>query len=68
MTITATMPAHQIARVLARFCQDRDIPFSRFGRHAVGDPRLIYDVQGGRTLRPVTIDRINEALQRGGRP
>ncbi|MCR5872281.1 MULTISPECIES: hypothetical protein [unclassified Sphingomonas] len=67
MTITSTMPAHQIASVLARYCNDHDIPLSRFGRQAVGDPRLIHDVQGGRTLRPATVARINRALAREGR-
>ena len=62
MRITPTMPPQQIARILARYCDDRDIPHSRFGRDTVNDPRLIFDLRAGRKPRPKTLDRINTAI------
>lgn len=44
----------QISAVCRRF----GIPASRFGRAAIGDPRLVRDLREGRVLRPATIERV----------
>jgi hypothetical protein len=41
-----------------RACRIHGIAPSRFGRRAVGDPRLIFDMQLGRRLRPATEARV----------
>jgi hypothetical protein len=41
-----------------RACRAHSIAPSRFGRDAVGNPRLSFDLMNGRTLRPKTRARI----------
>ncbi|MBZ6379251.1 hypothetical protein B5C34_08725 [Pacificimonas flava] len=36
---------------------------TRIGREAVNDPRLVFDLRGGRTLRPQTERRVNAYLE-----
>ena len=47
---------------ISRVCEQHSIPPSRFGREAVGDPRLVGDLRAGRELRPRTIERINSYI------
>lgn len=41
------------------------MPPSRFGRLAVGDPRLVGDLRSGRRLRPGTQERLEQYLAHG---
>lgn len=40
------------------------MPPSKFGRLAVGDPRFVEDLRGGRSPRAKTCDRIRQYLKR----
>lgn len=65
------LPGHAYANVLSEIllaCTMFDIPHSRFGRKAVGDPRLVGDLKNGRELSPRTKARVLayiEALKAG---
>lgn len=50
-----------------RACREHRISVSRFGRRAVGDPRLFADLMNGRSLRPRTKARINRFIASLGR-
>lgn len=39
---------------------------SRFGRVALNDPRLVFDLRRGRTLTPANAARVRACLQRLG--
>lgn len=41
-----------------RYLRQHDIPQTKFGRLAIGDPRLVGDLRNGRELRPVTQARV----------
>lgn len=43
---------------ILRFCEDNAIPLTRFGRLAVGDPRLVTDMQNGREPTPRISERV----------
>ena len=47
---------------VSRACRIHGIAPSRFGRRAVGDPRLIFDMLDGRTLRPATEARVRQFI------
>ena len=52
---------HLIRRIEI-FLKHADMKPTRFGREAVGDPRLISDMKNGRELRDATIARIQAWL------
>ena len=52
----------QLMRRIERFLEQADMKPARFGREAVGDPRLISDMKNGRELRDQTIARIQAWL------
>ena len=39
------------------------ISATRIGRESVGDPRLVFDMRGGRELRPDTQERVRDYLR-----
>ena len=41
-----------IKRLIERFLREQDLPPTKFGRLAAGDPRLVLDMRMGRELRP----------------
>jgi hypothetical protein len=41
-----------ITRLIERFLRDQDLPPTKFGRLAAGDPRLVLDIRMGREIRP----------------
>jgi hypothetical protein len=43
---------------IRRVCRVHGVPETRFGREAVNDPRLIYDLMNGRELRPATLVKV----------
>lgn len=51
----------QIETYLAR----HGMPASRFGRLAVGDPRFVEDLRGGRSPRRKTLERVEAYLRAG---
>lgn len=51
-----------LMRRIERFLERADMAPTRFGREAVGDPRLISDMKNGRELRDATIARIQSWL------
>lgn len=44
---------------ILQFCEERSIPVTRFGRLAVGDPRLVIDMQNGREPTPRVMQRVH---------
>ena len=51
-----------LMRRIEEFMKRADMKPTRFGREAVGDPRLISDIRNGRELRDATIARIQAWL------
>ncbi|MGQ0590118.1 MAG: hypothetical protein ACT4N8_11415 [Sphingosinicella sp.] len=47
-----------------------EMPATRFGREALGDPRFVHDIRRGREPRPETRARVHAWLDRkeGGTP
>jgi hypothetical protein len=46
-----------------KFLRQSDIPPTRFGRIAMGDPRFVFDLRRGRDPRPRTIARVIAFLE-----
>lgn len=51
-----------LMRRIQLFLKRADMAPTRFGREAVGDPRLISDLRNGRELREITSARIHAWL------
>ena len=49
---------------IERYLRATRVAPTRFGRDAVGDPWLVSDLRGGRTLRAKTAARIADFLDR----
>jgi hypothetical protein len=49
-----------------RHLRDNGVSPTRFGRDALGDPRLVFDLRRGRELRPGTAERVNAYLASRG--
>lgn len=54
---------------IERYLRRSRTPATRFGREAVNDPRIIFDMRNGRELRETTRARLLAHLERaeGGR-
>jgi len=52
----------RLMRRIEKYMKREDMKPTRFGREAVGDPRLISDIRNGRELRDSTIARIQAWL------
>ena len=50
-------PVH-LLREVEKFLRQTDVPPTRFGRIAMGDPRFVFDLRKGRDPRPETIARV----------
>lgn len=61
MAHSAPRPRHLLGAI-TRYCGEHGMAESRFGRQAVGDPRLVGDVPKGRDLRPATVARVEAFL------
>lgn len=59
---TKDYPVH-LLREIEKFIRSQDIPPTRFGRDAVGDPRFVFDLRRGREPRPATVERVREFLE-----
>lgn len=53
-----------LLQTIERHIRATGVPPTRFGRDAVGDPRLIGDLRNGREARPRTAARILEFIDR----
>lgn len=51
-----------LMRRIQLFLKRADMAPTRFGREAVGDPRLVQDMKNGRELRETTAARIHAWL------
>lgn len=51
-----------VHRKIEKFLRATDMPATKFGRLALGDPRLVGDLRNGRELRPGTEARIEAFL------
>ena len=54
-----------VLRKIEQFLRERNMPPATFGRRAINDPRLVFDLRRGRELRPDTAARIEAYLGRG---
>ena len=52
-----------LLREVEKFLRQSDVPPTRFGREAVGDPRFVFDLRNGRDPRPRTIARVRAYLE-----
>ena len=52
---------HLLLRV-EQYLRRSGTPATRFGREAARDPRLVFDMRKGRTLRAATARRVTEHL------
>lgn len=48
----------EILGMIERYLRRHDLPPTKFGRLAVGDPRLVGDMRNGRELRAATLARV----------
>lgn len=58
-----------VHRKIEQFLRRADMSATKFGRLAVGDPRLVLDLRNGREPRPSTVARLEAflAAQEAGR-
>jgi hypothetical protein len=52
-----------LLREIEKFLRQTDVPPTRFGREAVGDPRFVFDLRNGRDPRPNTVRRVIAFLE-----
>jgi hypothetical protein len=52
-----------LLRRVERFLRAMDMPWSKFGRLAVGDPRIVRDMRNGRVPRPAMERRIDHFMK-----
>jgi hypothetical protein len=52
-----------LLREVEKFLRRSDVPPTRFGREAVGDPRFVFDLRNGRDPRPTTVARVLAYLE-----
>ena len=66
ITETARVCVHpELVCQIRAFCADMGIYPSQFGKAALGDPKLVFDVERGRELRRKTIGRIRHYMETG---
>jgi hypothetical protein len=51
-----------VHRKIEKFLRRTKMPATKFGRLAIGDPRLVHDLRNGRELRPPTAARLEAFL------
>jgi hypothetical protein len=56
------LEAVMILRRVERFLRATDMPWTKFGRLAAGDPRLVADMRNGRTPRPAMERRLEHFM------
>lgn len=53
----------QLLREVEKFLRLNDLPPTKFGREAMGDPRFVFDLRNGRDPRPRTVARVRAYLE-----
>lgn len=51
-----------LIRRIERFLRDTGMPWTKFGRLAVHDPRFVEDLRNGRSPRPATEQRVEHFM------
>lgn len=51
-----------VHRKIEKFLRRTDMPATKFGRMALGDPGLVRDLRNGRELRAPTVARLESFL------
>ncbi len=51
-----------LIRQIEKFLRETDMPWTRFGRLSVHDPRFVEDLRNGRTPRPETESRVRQFI------
>ncbi|ATY32168.1 hypothetical protein [Sphingomonas psychrotolerans] len=51
-----------VHRKIEKYLRRTQMPATKFGRLALGDPRLVLDLRNGRELRPPTVARLEAFL------
>ena len=51
-----------VHRKIEKFLRRTDMPATKFGRLALGDPKLVRDLRNGRELRAPTVARLEAFL------
>lgn len=51
-----------LIRQIEKFLRETDMPWTRFGRLAVRDPRFVEDLRNGRSPRPETEQRVRQFI------
>lgn len=51
-----------LLREVEKFMRRCDVPATRFGKEALGDPRFVFDLRNGRDPRPRTVARVMQYL------
>jgi len=51
-----------LIRKIEKFLRETDMPWTRFGRLAVHDPRFVGDLRNGRTPRSATARRVEQFM------
>jgi hypothetical protein len=52
-----------LLHAMRRHCDQTSTAPSTFGRQAVNDPRLVFDLRAGRMLRAKTAERIRQYME-----
>lgn len=52
-----------LIRAIESFLRRSGMAESRFGREAAGDPRLVFDMRKGRTLKPSTEAKVRAFIE-----
>ena len=60
--MTSTPHPDLIAEI-AEFCDRQSMSKSAFGHAALGDPRLVFDLEAGRELRRRTVERVRDFMR-----
>ena len=55
-----------VHRRIEKFLRRTNMPATKFGKLAIGDPRLVRDLRNGRELRPLTEARLEAFLAAQG--
>ena len=56
-------PAVHLLREVEKFLRQSEVPPTRFGKNAMGDPRFVFDLRNGRDPRPQTVARVRAYLE-----
>lgn len=60
---SSEVPHSDLLADIEAFCAARDMPVSRFGSDAMGDPSFVFDLRNGRECRRATLDRARDWMR-----